>query len=313
LVVGLLGDHTADRLVLALLQQPQQLRLQVRAQIPDLVEKQGAFVGLLHQTFFFLPGAGESALDVAEEFALQHVRWDGGAVHGDELVRSAWAVLVDGPRHQFLAGAAGTGDQHRAHGGGHLADALEDGAHDRGGAHQGGKPVLLRQRQAQGQVLLHHGLPAHGLVHGDQDALLAEGLGDVVEGPLAGRLDGGLDGGEGRKDDDGRAGLGLLDLGEQGDAVHPGHLEVGDDALHRIFPEPLQGLERVALRCDHVVAVLRDHPPQQNEHVLFVVYDQYPSGHRSSSITASQSRLETNPPGPLFQRGSNKHLGLSPL
>jgi len=70
---------------------------------------------------------------------------------------------------------------------------------------------------------------------------------------------------------------------EQRDAVHPGHLEVGDDALHRIFPETLQGLDRVALRDDRVVAVLRDHPPQQGEHVLFIIDDQDAARHRSSS------------------------------
>ena len=78
---GLLG---AERLHLALLDGAQDLGLGGGAQVADLVEKQGAQVGEGELAPPGLGGAGEGALFVAEELALDERLGDGGAVHGDE-------------------------------------------------------------------------------------------------------------------------------------------------------------------------------------------------------------------------------------
>jgi hypothetical protein len=216
---------------------------------------------------------------VAEELAFQDLLGDGGAVHGDHFLLAAQAVLVNGARDQLLARPAGPGDQHRSRGGRDLADALEDVAHDRGGAHQGSEAFLLRQRLPQRQVLAHHLLPLHSLVHGEQDALLAKRLGDVVESPLLRGLHRRLDGGKSGEHDDGRFRLELLDGFEQADAVHAGHLKVGHDQFHGLGPEAFERPFRVVFGDDLVVPFFRYHAPQQSEHVLFVIDDQDAAGH----------------------------------
>ena len=122
----------ADALERLLLQQPQHLGLQGQRHVADLVEEQGAAVALLELADAAAVGAGEGALLVAEQLALQQVLRDGGAVERQERRLGAGAVLVDGARDQLLAGAALAGDQHRHVLGGDAANGLVDLAAWRG-------------------------------------------------------------------------------------------------------------------------------------------------------------------------------------
>ena len=63
----------ADRQHLALLQRAQQLGLQLGRQVADLVEEQRAAIGGAEQPRLRLVGAGERALDVSEELALDQL------------------------------------------------------------------------------------------------------------------------------------------------------------------------------------------------------------------------------------------------
>ena len=56
-------------------------------------------------------GAGEGALAVAEQLALEHVARDGGAVEGQERPVGAVRGAVDGAREHFLAGAGLAGEE----------------------------------------------------------------------------------------------------------------------------------------------------------------------------------------------------------
>ena len=109
------GDHAhvdlqrllgADALDLALLQHAQDLGLGAQAHVPHLVEEDRALVGELELADLLLGGAGERALLVAEELALDQLLGDGRAVHLDEGLVLAQAVAVDGAGHQLLAHAA---------------------------------------------------------------------------------------------------------------------------------------------------------------------------------------------------------------
>ena len=64
----LLVSHAPD---LALLQHPQQLRLERERQLPDLVQQQRTAVGLLEQSRTIARGAGERAFYVAEQLRLE--------------------------------------------------------------------------------------------------------------------------------------------------------------------------------------------------------------------------------------------------
>ena len=124
--VDLLGALAADRRDLVALQHAQQLGLQVERHVADLVEEERAARRLAEASRARIDGAGEGALLVAEEFALEQLARDRRRVHRDEGARRARRRLVDRARHQFLAGAALAGDQHRDVARGHASDRLED-------------------------------------------------------------------------------------------------------------------------------------------------------------------------------------------
>ena len=82
--VDLLRLHRADPADLAFLQHAQQARLGFQRQFADLVEKQGAAVGGLHQAGAAGAGTGKGAFFVAEQLGLDQGFRDGGAVHRDQ-------------------------------------------------------------------------------------------------------------------------------------------------------------------------------------------------------------------------------------
>ena len=87
----------ADPLERLLLQEPQDLRLQRDGHVPDLVEQDRAAVALLEFSDPAAVGAGERALLVTEELALEQGLGDGRAVEREERGVGARAVLVDSP------------------------------------------------------------------------------------------------------------------------------------------------------------------------------------------------------------------------
>ena len=82
----------ADAVDLALLDRAQQLGLQARVHLADLVEQQRAAVRLLELADAPRDRTGEGAPLVAEQLRFQQVLRDGGAVDGDErpLARRLW-------------------------------------------------------------------------------------------------------------------------------------------------------------------------------------------------------------------------------
>ncbi len=107
------GALLADALEMALLQHAQQLALQLERDFADLVEEQRAAVGELEAADAVAQRAGERALHVAEELALEQFARDRRAVDADQRPVAPLARLVDGARDQLLAGAGFAGDHHR--------------------------------------------------------------------------------------------------------------------------------------------------------------------------------------------------------
>src|SRR5207245_721362 len=98
----------------ALLQDPQELGLDGLRRLADLVEKEGASVRLLQESLAHAVGAGERALDVTEELALEQRLGERRRADRDEWAGGAAADVVDGPCDQFLARATLPGHEHRA-------------------------------------------------------------------------------------------------------------------------------------------------------------------------------------------------------
>ena len=94
-----LGElRRAEALDLLALEDAEELRLQLEGQLADLVEEDRAAVGRLERAGALPVGAGERAPLVTEELGLDQVLADRAAVHDDEGLAGAWAVLVDRAR-----------------------------------------------------------------------------------------------------------------------------------------------------------------------------------------------------------------------
>ena len=104
---------SAEALHALFLQHAQQLGLQSQRQFADLVEQQGAAIGLLELAGLGAHRTGEGALFVAEENGLEHLLRDRRAVHRDEGRVRAGGKAMDVARHQLLAGAGLAGDEDR--------------------------------------------------------------------------------------------------------------------------------------------------------------------------------------------------------
>ena len=173
--VEVAGALLADAAVLALLQGPQKLALLGDHDFADLVQEEGAPFGGLEEADVVGVGAGEGALDVAEELALEELVGDGGAVDLDEGAGLGLAVGMDFVGHHLLARAGLPGDEHDGPGGGHVEDLLLDAL--------------------DGGTLADDALEAVPAVHGALevgvfDLELALEPGELVEGPGVGDADG---------------------------------------------------------------------------------------------------------------------------
>jgi hypothetical protein len=85
---------TAHAFELTLLQNAQQFGLEVRRELADFVQKDGAAFGRFELALFLCDGAGERALFVAEELAFEQGFAERGAVDGDERFAGAGALPI---------------------------------------------------------------------------------------------------------------------------------------------------------------------------------------------------------------------------
>jgi hypothetical protein len=106
----------------------------LQRELADLVEEDRALVGGLELADLVVDGAGEGALDVAEELRLDQGLGDRAAVDGDQGAAGARRSLVDLAGDQLLAGAGLAGDHDGDVDAGDLLDAAVDVDHLRAGA-----------------------------------------------------------------------------------------------------------------------------------------------------------------------------------
>ena len=110
----------ADPVDHPVLQHPQEFDLEIVIGGADFVQHQRPLVRQFEIAEAAVGGAGKRPFFVAEKLALQHPLGQGAAVHRHEGVLGARAPVMDQPRHQFLADAGFSLDQHVAVGAGHL-------------------------------------------------------------------------------------------------------------------------------------------------------------------------------------------------
>ena len=107
---------TADAAELAFLQHAQNLDLQHRAHLADLVEEDRPLVGDFDESFLVAVRSGECASHVAEQLRVQERLGERAAVDGDERPVAARRAHVNRAGDELLAGARFAGDQHGAAG-----------------------------------------------------------------------------------------------------------------------------------------------------------------------------------------------------
>ena len=93
----------AHPIELAVGQHPQQAGLHLRRHIADLVQKQGAAIGLLEAAASLCRRAGEGATLMAEQFGFQQVLGDGGGIQRNKGPGRARAVAMQSACDQLLA------------------------------------------------------------------------------------------------------------------------------------------------------------------------------------------------------------------
>src|SRR5205085_3923042 len=108
----------------ARLEHVEQLRLELRRQLPDLVEEQRAAIRDLDQAALRLPRVGKGAALVAEELSFQQMRREGGAIDLDKARLRLSARVMERSRNEVLARPALAEQEHRRVG--NRRDALHE-------------------------------------------------------------------------------------------------------------------------------------------------------------------------------------------
>src|SRR6267143_3836988 len=95
-----------DRTHLAVLQYPQELGLQSKGHIADLIQEKRASVRCGDKPLVVVDRAGERAFAVSEQFGFKQIFRDGGAIDRNEGSLRASACAVYRAREELLSGAA---------------------------------------------------------------------------------------------------------------------------------------------------------------------------------------------------------------
>ena len=192
--------------------------------------------------------AREGAALVAKEFALEQLLGNGPTVDWDEAVWLAGAALVDAARHELLAGPGLTQDQHVGLNRGHPPDRLEDRPHRGARAHDVVEGVVLPQLSLEELILVPQPAGIEQARGRPQQVVWQEGLCDVVARAELDGLDGRLDRGIGREDEDRDLRVLLARGGYDLEPADAWHADIGQ---HEVEALVLESLERaLALALD---------------------------------------------------------------
>ena len=261
----------ANRPVLALLQNAQELGLEIRRHLADLVEQQRAPLGHLEEAFLVQRRARERALLVAEELRLDQIFGDRRAVDLDERPLRPLAVVVDGVGDQFLARAVLALDEDVRLARRDALDELEQILHLLALADDVVEPVPIVQPLFQLLVLVEERLLLDGLLELVEQAFGVDRLLQEIERAGLDRLDGPRDVALAGDDDDFRFRIELLELAHELDPVDVGEHHIGDDRVGT--PRLEEFLAPSADQCSSdVEARVLEQDLQPLGHRRFVVY-----------------------------------------
>ncbi len=148
--VDLAEGAAAEALDLVVFEDAEELGLKGEGEGGDLVEEEGAVVGELDLAGAGLGGAGEGAFFATEEFRLDEVFGEGGAVEADVGLGGAAAEGDESAGDELFAGAAFATDEDVDAGVGNLLDGVVDEAHGFAGANEILEGAALHRLQLLG-------------------------------------------------------------------------------------------------------------------------------------------------------------------
>ena len=161
----------AQALDRALLEEAQQRRLRLQRQVADLVQEQGAAVGMLEATALALGGAGEGAALEAEQLGLHQAFRDRAAVDDHQRRPVPLRMAMDRGRRQLLASSGAAADAHRRVGQRRALQLPVERVHHRALADHA---VHRRHRTWHGPAAVLQPRHAVGMTeHGGEQAVLA--------------------------------------------------------------------------------------------------------------------------------------------
>src|SRR5581483_9690578 len=145
--------RTPQALDFAVLQGPEELRLQVERHVADLVEKDRSAIGLLEAADSQIHGARECPLDVPEQLGLEQIVGERAAIHGDKRVIAPGTRRMKRARGDFLSRSGLAPDQNRASPGPDQPDGLYYSGHRQALTDQERAPGFVRWLKRLGDAL----------------------------------------------------------------------------------------------------------------------------------------------------------------
>ena len=184
--------------------------------------------------------AGEGAALVAEEFAFEQLLGDGRAVHGQERLRAAVAVMINRARHQFLARAAFAGDERGGVRDGELADQLEHLLHRLAATDDANFIILGFEQRLIRNDLSHVARGLQGVADDFLELRHFERLEQIIVSAQLHRFDGGLGRAVRRHENDQLLGIQLPDAAQCLHAADAAHADIHEHEVRLQLGNQLQ-------------------------------------------------------------------------
>jgi hypothetical protein len=301
----------------------EELRLERRGDVADLVEEDRAAVGKLEEPLLAVLGVGEGAPLVPEELRLEERLLERGAGHGEKGAARPGALLVDGFGHEPLAGSAlAEEEDRRGVGLGHAADEVEHLQHPRALAHDRlsafGWPGAPEDLHLAAEMVRLQGLldDVDHLVH-------VEGLVDVVVGAELHGPHRGIHRGVGRDEDREELRQALADAREHLEPVDVGQPVVEEQQVVFLLLQELEPLGAGLGRVDEVALALQPLRERPADELLVLDDEDACSPHDPAKLArsrtpgkhcqaTSRSGSETLELWAITPRFAGKHTRLEP-
>src|ERR1035437_6764232 len=271
--VGLNRLVAADALEGAALQHAQNFRLRSGRHVADFVQTNRAVDGFLEFADALHCGAGERAAFMAEEFALEQLFGNRGAIDRKKRLLATVAVMINRAGDEFLAGAAFTGDERGGVAGGHLTDELENLLHRLTATDDAEFVILGFEQRLIRHDLLH---VVCGLERVGDDFLelqRVERLEQIIVGAELHRLNGRLRRAVGGHQNDEELRIGGADPAERFESVHTAHAHIHEHEVGLEFGNDLQPFLAGRCRGQFDFRRIKD-SLERIPHILFVINQQ---------------------------------------